>query len=157
MALIAGCLIAVFGRKFNTATDVSDQTMSEVLCIIKADHESGLDRMYYKKNDRYHNPDRYLSILEKNMENSGFSKAHLFNCSDADVSRAQDQIKNAMSHTEISVVPADRRDDFYLDVKENEGVMVIVKAGATERRDLMMLNEHLDSVKANYLGVVFAI
>ncbi|MBR5337751.1 MAG: hypothetical protein IK152_07185 [Lachnospiraceae bacterium] len=156
VALGIGFLIAVFGKKFNSATDVSDQMMKDVICIFKAGSETGLDKMYYKKNDKYHYPRTYLSILAKNMEEAGLKKLYLYNCSGADVSAVEGRITEIMDNVEVVSVPQER-DNFYLEMTESDGAVMLVKGGDTRRSELSRMRDHLDSVKANWLGTIFVV
>lgn len=155
--LAVGFVMAVFGKRFESATDVSDLTGRDVVCAFKKDPESGLDKMYYKKNDRYNNPERYLSILDKNMEDAGVKKLHLYNCSGSDLKAVTDRIGQAMKGVEVSTVSEEKKDSFYLDIPENEAALILVKGGDTTRRDFIEVMEHLKAVSVKCAGVIFAV
>lgn len=155
--LAVGFVMAVFGKRFESATDVLDLTGRDVVCAFKKDPESGLDKMYYKKNDRYNNPERYLSILDKNMEDAGVKKLHLYNCSGSDLKAVTDRIGQAMKGVEVSAVSEEKKDSFYLDIPENEAALILVKGGDTTRRDFIEIMEHLKAVSVRIAGVIFAV
>lgn len=155
--LAVGFVMAVFGKRFESATDVTDLTGQEVVCAFKKDPESGLDKMYYKKNDRYNNPERYLSILDKNMEDAGVKKLHLYNCSGSDLKAVTDRINQTMKGVEVSAVSEEKKDSFYLDIPENEAALILVKGGDTTRRDFIEVMEHLKAVSVKCAGVIFAV
>lgn len=155
--LAVGFVMAVFGKRFESATDVSDLTGQDVVCAFKKDHEPGLDKMYYKKNDRYNNPERYLSILDKNMEDAGVKKLHLYNCSGSDLKAVTDRIGQAMKGVEVTAVSEEKKDSFYLDIPENEAALILVKGGDTTRRDFIEVMEHLKAVSVKCAGVIFAV
>ena len=155
--LAVGFVMAVFGKRFESATDVSDLTGRDVVCAFKKDPESGLDKMYYKKNDRYNNPERYLSILDKNMEDAGVKKLHLYNCSGSDLKAVTDRIGQAMKGVEVLAVSEEKKDSFYLDIAEIEAALILVKGGDTTRRDFIEVMEHLKAVSVRVAGVIFAV
>jgi len=155
--LAVGFVMAVFGKRFESATDVSDLTGQDVVCAFKKDPESGLDKMYYKKNDRYNNPERYLSILDKNMEDAGVKKLHLYNCSGSDLKAVTDRIGQTMKGVEVTAVSEEKKDSFYLDIPENEAALILVKGGDTTRRDFIEVMEHLKAVSVKCAGVIFAV
>lgn len=155
--LAVGFVMAVFGKRFESATDVSDLTGQDVVCAFKKDPESGLDKMYYKKNDRYNNPERYLSILDKNMEDAGVKKLHLYNCSGSDLKAVTNRIRQAMKGVEVSAVSEEKKESFYLDIPENEAALILVKGGDTTRRDFIEVMEHLKAVSVKCAGVIFAV
>lgn len=153
--LAVGFVMAVFGKRFESATDVSDLTGQEVVCAFKKDPESGLDRFYYKRNDRYRNPERYLAILEKTVADAGVKKLHLYNCSGSDLSGASEKICSSMKNINVVNVADADRESFYLGVAEDEAVLILVKGGDTSRRDFVEIMEHLKAVNAKCAGVVF--
>ncbi|MBO4808332.1 MAG: hypothetical protein J5537_04760 [Lachnospiraceae bacterium] len=155
--LAVGFVMAVFGKRFESATDVSDLTGQDVVCAFKKEPESGLDRMYYKKNDRYRNPERYLSILDKNMEDAGIKKLHLYNCSGSDLKAVSDRICGVVKSLEVADVSDGDRERFYLNIPENEAVLILVKGGNTTKSDFIEIMEHLKAVSVKCAGVVFAV
>lgn len=155
--LAVGFVSAVFGKRFQSATDISDLTGQDVVCAFKKEPESGLDRLYYKKNDRYQNPERYLSILDKNMEDAGVKKLHLYNCSGSDLKAVTDRIGGVMKTVEVLAVSEDKKDSFYLDIPEDEAALILVKGSDTTRRDFIEIMEHLKAVSVKIAGVVFAV
>lgn len=155
--LAVGFVMAVFGKRFQSATDVSDLTGQDVVCAFKKDPESALDRLYYKRNDRYQNPERYLSILGKNMEDAGVKKLHLYNCSGSDDEAVLSRISDTIKSLEVCGVSDENRERFYLDIPEDEAVLILVKGGDTSRRDFIEIMEHLKAVNVKCAGVVFAV
>lgn len=153
--LVAGFFMAVFDKRFESATDVSDLTGQDVVCVFKKDPEPGLDRFYYKRNDRYRNPERYLAILEKTEADAGVNRLHLYNCSGSDLSVATDKISSCVKNINVSNVSDADRESFYLNVAEDEAVVILVKGGDTSRRDFVEIMEHLKAVNAKCAGVVF--
>ncbi len=153
--LAVGFVMAVFGKRFESATDVSDLTGQEVVCAFKKDPESGLDRLYYKRNDRYRNPERYLAILEKTVSDAGVKKLYLYNCSGRDLSNASEKICSCVKNIGVMNVADADRESFYLGVAEDEAVLIMVKGGDTSRRDFVEIMEHLKAVNAKCAGVVF--
>jgi|GEM_PF-5969029 len=153
--LAVGFVMAVFGKRFESATDVSDLTGQDVLCAFKKDPEPGLDRFYYKRNDRYRNPERYLAILEKTEADAGIKKLYLYNCSRSDFSGASEKICSCVKNIAVMNVADADRESFYLGVAEDEAVLILVKGGDTSRRDFVEIMEHLKAVNAKCAGVVF--
>lgn len=157
VALCVVFLIAVFGKKINTSTDISDQLMRDVLCIIKKEPEAGIDKMYYMKNDKYRNPERYLSILEKNMVDDGINRLWLYKCAETDLFEIEERVKKIMNNVEVVPVPEQEKERFYLDVKENEGVVILTKGGDTRRDELIRIEANLNAVGVKCLGEIFAV
>ena len=90
------------------------------------------------------------------MEEAGLKRLYLYNCSGADVTAAQNKIAEVINNVEIINVPQDE-DNFYLKMTETDGAVVLVKGGDTEKSELARMWDHLNSVKANWLGTMFVV
>ena len=157
LGIVAGWMAAIFGQRFDTATDIYDITGEEVLCIFKNEKETVLDRWFYKKNDKYHDPELYLSIAERKMANEGVGKVYLYNCSDADLSDVAAKIGQVEKTIKMTTVEKGNERDFFLDMKEKEEVIVLVKGQVTEKRRFLRMREHFNDLGIKIAGVVFAV
>lgn len=156
-AIVVGGIAAIYGRRLETATDVYDITGEDVLCVFKNEPESGLDKWFYKKNDKYYDPALYLSIADRKLANEGTKKVFLYNCSDTDVSGAVSSIADTMKSVEVVSVDKENNKDFFLKMADNEGVILLVKGGETQKRDFLRMQEHLEDVGVKNAGVVFTL
>ncbi|MBR5336707.1 MAG: hypothetical protein IK152_01855 [Lachnospiraceae bacterium] len=155
-AVIVGFIVAMFRRRFDTATDVYDLTGDGVLCVVKNDKERGLDKMFYKKDDRYQNPGTYLSILDKSLSDSSVNNVYLYNCSGADLASIGNRISEQMENINVNYVPEEDK-EFYLNAKENDAVIILIKSGVTEKRTYMRMIDHLKTLGIRFRGVIFAV
>lgn len=156
-AIVVGGVAAIYGRRLETATDVYDITGEDVLCVFKKEPESGLDKWFYKKNDKYHDPALYLSIADRKLANEGTKKIYIYNCSDEDVSGAVSSIADTMKSVEVVSVDKENSKDFFLKMADNEGVILLVKGGETQKRDFLRMQEHLEDVGVKTARVVFTV
>ena len=154
--IAAGFVVELFDKRFNSAKDVTNLIGQDVICIFKGTPESGLDKLYYKNNDRYNNPELYLSILNRRMTGEGIKRLFLYNCSDSNMSVINDKMAEQMKDVELKNVE-NKEKEFILDVKEDEGVLLLVKGGVTEKESLYKLAELMNDLKVKCAGVVFAV
>lgn len=155
--IIVGGITAIYRRRFDTSTDVYDITGDDVLCVLKSEPEKGLDKLHYKKNDKYHDPELYLSIADRKMADSEIKKVYIYNCSEADASTAAEKIAGQLKSVEVVNVDKESSRDFFLKMTDKEEVLLLVKAGMTDKREFLRMREHLTDIGVKSAGVVFAV
>lgn len=155
-AVLAGLFAAVNRRRFDTSKDVSDLAGDDVICVLSSGKVSWLDKRFYRNDDTYQNPDTYLSISEKRMTDSGIKRVYLYNCTENDMTTACDKLSGKMKKLEIMPVSEDNS-DFYLNVQDDEAVVILVKGGTTRKDAYMRITEHLFALGIKYSGVVFEV
>ena len=156
-AIIVGAINSVYERRFYTSTDVYDIIGQDVISVLKSEPEAGLDRLFYKKNNKYHDPDLYLSIVDRRMAESGTKRVYLYNCSEEDLTVASEQIKKYIKNVETVNVDTSNNRDFFLNAARDEEVIILVKSGKTIKGDFLLMREHLDDLKIKVAGVVFVV
>lgn len=156
-AIISGLVAALFDKHFNTSADVYDLTGEEVLCTLKSEPVKGLDRLFYRKDERFCEPELFLAMANKQLVDKGCKRAYLYNCSDDDVTEAVSLIENNVKEVEVIPVPDKNSKDFFLNAKEDEAVIILVKGGRTSKRFYARIRERLDTVGAGYQGTVFVL
>ncbi len=155
--IVVGGLIAIYDRRLFFATDVEDVSGKDLICIIKKEPESGLDRMFYKREEKYKDPGLFLSILDKKFADEGIKRVFLYSCSYGDTRDSLAKVSECLKGVEVvNVLPEDGR-DFFLNAKEDEAVILFVKAGITEKKALFDMTGHLESVGVKCPGTVLEV